>query len=85
MREKYKGKIGPADAMSALAPEFNAAYSKATKAIMDAVLEFERVTGRTVDSIAVGFIDVTTLHDAAPRHLRQASIHFLPTPGEVIW
>lgn len=85
MSYKYTGKIGPADAMSALDEVFMEAYSKATKQMFEAVLEFERVTGRVVDSIALERIDVTQMKDQGRRFIRQASLHFLPKPGEVAW
>lgn len=85
MAAKYQGPVGPADAMSALAPEFMDAYSAAAQRIFDAVTEFERRTGRVVDSIALERIDVTMMSDPDRRMIRQASLHFLPKPGEVAW
>lgn len=82
---KYQGKIGPAEAMSALDPEFIAAYGAATAKIMDAVLEFERTTKRIVDEISIEHIDITTIEDKVPKHIRQAQIDFLPKPGEISW
>lgn len=82
--EPYRGKVGPANAMSAFEPAFNVAYQKAAGAIMEAVLEFERSTGRIVNELDLGNIDVTTI--AGPRsHIRQVDLRFLPTPGEVAW
>lgn len=81
--EKYAGPFGPADGMSALKPEFVRAYESAAEAIYGAVLEFERVTCRVVDSITLQRIDVTEMTDPGPRLIRQAALHFLPTPGEV--
>lgn len=83
--ERYKGVIGPADAMSALDPRFHVAYAKASAALLEAVLEFERTTGRIVDGIELGYVDITRLADTARRTLRQTSLHFLPKPGEVDW
>lgn len=85
MRENYQGTIGPADAMGALDPEFNDAYAKAADSLLAAVVEFERATGRIVDEIELQKINVTTIHDSVPRHLRHAALNFLPTPGEVDW
>jgi hypothetical protein len=85
MSDKYKGEIGPADAMSALAPEFHDAYSKAAKQIFDAVIAFERITGRVVDQIALDRVDVTKLMSPGREIIREASLHFLPKPSEVAW
>lgn len=71
--------------MSALDPEFQDAYAKATAAMLAAVMEFECATGRIVDSIELQKMNVTQLQDHAPRHLRQPALNFLPTPGEVAW
>jgi hypothetical protein len=71
--------------MSALAPEFSEAYFKAAERMLSAVLEFERVTGRVVDQIALERIDVTQLMTPGREFIRQASLHFLPKPGEVAW
>lgn len=81
--EKYEGMFGPADAMSALDPAFEAAYAKAADALLAATLEFERITGRIVGSIELQKLDITEVQDRAPRYLRQAALHFLPKPGEV--
>lgn len=82
---KYQGKIGPADAMSALEPSFQEAYAKAADAVLAATMEFEHRTGRIVDSIELHKTDITRLHDSAPRYFRTATLNFLPTPGEVAW
>jgi hypothetical protein len=84
-REKYHGKIGPADAMDATDPAFLTAYSEAAASLMRAVTDFELATGRVVDSISLETLDVTTLHDVAPRSVRTARLHFLPKPVEVSW
>jgi hypothetical protein len=84
-RDRYTGPIGPPGAMSALAPEFTQAYSKAAEQMLAAVLEFERVTGRVVDQIALERIDVTQLMTPGREFIRQTSLHFLPKPGEVAW
>jgi hypothetical protein len=83
--DKYKGKIGPADAMNALLPEFKQAYVNATHKLMGAVIEFERITGRVVDGIDIYYLDLTTAKDENTRMLRTTAITFLPTPGEVAW
>lgn len=82
--EKYRGKIGPAEAMSALAPAFNVAYADAARMLMAVVEKFEKDTGRVVDSIALDRIDISTIASVG-RTVRQASLHFLPTPQEVAW
>lgn len=83
--DKYKGKVGPEDAMSALDGRFTDAYSRATKQIMDAVLEFERVTGRVVDAVNLRYVDITTIHDTERQAVRDVQINFLPKPSEVAW
>lgn len=85
MSEKYSGQVGPADAMDALSQEFGAAYRDATAMLLQAVIDFERRTGRLVDSIALERIDVTQIESPVRQTLRQASLHFLPKPGEVAW
>jgi hypothetical protein len=82
--DQYAGPFSPADAMSALDPVFDAAYAKASGTIMDAVLEFERVTRRVVDTASVHHIDVTTMASPKRVTVRQASLHFLPRPDEVV-
>lgn len=42
-----------AEAMSPVDPVFLSAYCKAQQAISDAVIEFERTTGRTVDGLSL--------------------------------
>lgn len=83
MSDKYTGKIGPADAMDATELEFMKAYAIAGDAILQAVLDFERATGRVVDEIALERVDLTTI--AASKTIRGASLHFLPKPSEVAW
>lgn len=85
MTEKYEGAIGPTKALDAFDPKFQAAYTKATDALRDAVMEFERTTGRIVDSIELVQIDVSTIESKVPKTLRQTALHFLPKPGEVCW
>ena len=62
-------------------PAFIAAHVKATGKLMDAVLEFEKTTGRLVDSISLVSIEVTEIQEPTRRYLRTASIECLPTPG----
>lgn len=75
----------PDDAIDAYGPEFIAAYTKATGAFRDAIIEFERATGRVVDSIGLTNIDVTSFADHVPRTIRTTELRFLPKPGEVSW
>lgn len=49
--KNYKGFMEPAEVMSALDPAFHDAYVKAAAALLAAVIEFERATGRIVDGI----------------------------------
>ena len=83
--DRYTGAVGAPEAMSALAPEFQEAYSKAVRQMLEAVTEFERVTGRTVDSVALERVNVTTVGSPAPQYVRQVTLHFLPRPDEVAW
>jgi hypothetical protein len=85
MIEKYKGPVGSPDAMSALDREFQAAYWKASDALLAAVLEFEQTTGRSVTEIALEMVDVTSMHDQVARAIRHVRLHFLPKPSEVDW
>lgn len=85
MTEKYEGSIGPADAMSATDDRFVEAYVLACGQSLAAIMEFEKATGRIVDSISLEQISVTTVSDAVPKHIRSCLIHFLPKPGEVAW
>jgi hypothetical protein len=66
-------------------PAFQRAYTKATDAMREAIMDFERATGRIVDTIELVKIDVSTIESSAPKTIRQTALHFLPKPGEVSW
>lgn len=85
MPEKYKGPIGPANAMSAHEPEFITAYSEAVDVILAAVMRFETITGRIASQIALNNIDVTTVASPVHEYIRCAQIDFLPKPDEVAY
>jgi hypothetical protein len=71
--------------MSALDREFQDAYTKASDALLAAVLEFEQTTGRSVTQLFLEMVDVTAMDDQAARAIRHARLHFLPKPSEVDW
>jgi len=69
-------------AMSPTTQKFSDLISQAQKTLMDAVTQFERETGRTVDGISLQWIEVTQISDPEPRHIRHAHLSWLPMPGE---
>jgi hypothetical protein len=69
-------------AMSPMDPKFSPAILKAQAAIQIAVDEFERETGRTVDGLSMGWLDVTQIQDPQPRTIRTPHLSWLPMPGE---
>jgi hypothetical protein len=76
-------KVSPPDALSPAATGFNEAVAKASNALLAAVQEFEKATGRTCDGIHLSTLDVTRIEDAEPRHIRQAGLAWLPTQAEI--
>lgn len=54
----------------------------AQRALMAAVEEFERKTGRTVDGICLNRIDATNLNDKEPQYVREAYLSWLDTEQE---
>jgi hypothetical protein len=72
-----------ATALSPLSAEFNDAYSKAHAAMIAAVEEFERATGRTVRNAEVCQIETTHLHSTQTESMRNAELYFFPTEAEV--
>lgn len=72
-----------ADALSPSDPVFLSAYCKAQQAISDAVIEFERTTGRTVDGLSLQWVNCTRLSDPEPSYVLSPGLAWLPRADEV--
>lgn len=63
--------------------EFQSSYIKTVEAITDAVLAFEKQTGRTVMAIDWQRIDITSIGHTARQYHRECVLDVAPTPGEL--
>lgn len=70
-------------AMSPADPVFLSAYCKAQQAISDAVIEFERTSGRAVEGLSLQLVNNTRLSDPEPRYVRLPGLAWLPRADEV--
>jgi hypothetical protein len=63
-------------------PLFREARNKACTAVLAALEEFERVTGRTVSGVHLHHLDVTTLEAKQPVHMREVFVLWHETAAE---
>ena len=75
--------FSPDGAMPASSDEFMEAYRLCDNTIMFAIKAFEATTGRVVRDVTLKWEDVTRLMDTEARHVRLATIDWLPTKAEI--
>jgi hypothetical protein len=77
-----EARYSPEGAVPFSSPAHIEATDAAKLALQSAVEEFERKTGRFVDSIHMSHIDATSMNDSEPRLVREFHISVLFTAAE---